>query len=164
MEIRVQTEDFDPGIVQDHLLPTACGAIVSFVGTVRDFSDATDILALEIEHYPGMTERELERIQQEAARRHEISDSLIIHRYGRLRPQERIVLVVVWSSHRAAAFDACRYLIDTLKSSAPFWKREITPSGSRWVTDCPGCRMGGEHRHLHTNTQQKAGTLPSIHL
>ena len=125
------------------------GSSVTFVGTVRDYSEATDILAMEIEHYPGMTERELERISAEAAQRYDILDSLIMHRYGRLAPQDNIVMVAVWSRHRAAAFDACRFLIDVLKTSAPFWKKEITPEGVRWVTDCPGCRAGSREGHTH---------------
>ena len=125
------------------------GSSVTFIGTVRDYSEATDILAMEIEHYPGMTERELERISAEAARRYDILDSLIMHRYGRLAPQDNIVMVAVWSRHRAAAFDACRFLIDVLKTSAPFWKKEITPEGARWVTDCPGCRAGSREGHTH---------------
>nr|WP_215905549.1 MULTISPECIES: molybdenum cofactor biosynthesis protein MoaE [Acidithiobacillus] len=125
------------------------GSSVTFIGTVRDYSEATDILAMEIEHYPGMTERELERISAEAAQRYDILDSLIMHRYGRLAPQDNIVMVAVWSRHRAAAFDACRFLIDVLKTSAPFWKKEITPEGVRWVTDCPGCRAGSREGHTH---------------
>ncbi|WP_348550184.1 molybdenum cofactor biosynthesis protein MoaE [Acidithiobacillus sp.] len=155
MRVRVQQEAFDQGAeiaAQSH--PEA-GAVVSFLGTVRDYSDAADILAMEIEHYPGMTERELERVAQEAHRRFPILDSLIIHRYGRLVPQDPIVLVVVWSLHRAAAFDACRYLIDVLKTSAPFWKKEITPAGARWVTDCPGCRAGTQHGHVHPDVLEE---------
>ena len=125
------------------------GSSVTFIGTVRDYSEATDILAMEIEHYPGMTERELERISAEAARHYDILDTLVIHRYGHLAPQDNIVMVAVWSRHRAAAFDACRFLIDVLKTSAPFWKKEITPEGVRWVTDCPGCRAGSREGHTH---------------
>lgn len=156
MQVRVQEEDFDPAEVLAEKVPSACGAVVSFVGTVRDYSDASDILALEIEHYPGMTECELRRVQEEAARRFDILDSLIVHRYGNLGPSERIVLVAVWSSHRAAAFDACRFLIDVLKTSAPFWKKEITPAGARWVTDCPGCRAGTRHGHVHPDVLQES--------
>ena len=89
-----------------------------------------------------MTERELERIGAEAADRFDILDALIIHRYGPLQPADRIVQVSVWARHRAAAFDACRYIIDALKTRAPFWKREITSQGEHWVSDCPGCRSG----------------------
>nr|WP_306824112.1 molybdenum cofactor biosynthesis protein MoaE [Acidithiobacillus ferrooxidans] len=135
------------------------GSSVTFIGTVRDYSEATDILAMEIEHYPGMTERELERISAEAAQRYDILDSLIMHRYGRLAPQDNIVMVAVWSRHRAAAFDACRFLIDVLKTSAPFWKKEITPEGVRWVTDCPGCRAGSREGHTHAPHVSHSHTL-----
>lgn len=148
MRIKVQSADFDPQteIAQMHS-GAAAGAEVTFIGLVREHSDNSQILALHIEHYPGMTERELERIGAEAAARFGILDALIIHRYGPLQPTDRIVQVSVWSQHRAAAFDACRYLIDALKTRAPFWKREITPAGERWVTDCPGCRTGQAHLH-----------------
>jgi len=150
--VKVQREDFDP-MAEMAAFPAdaiaGAGSSVTFIGTVRDYSEATDILAMEIEHYPGMTERELERISAEAAQRYDILDSLIMHRYGRLAPQDNIVMVAVWSRHRAAAFDACRFLIDVLKTSAPFWKKEITPEGVRWVTDCPGCRAGSREGHTH---------------
>lgn len=152
MLVKVQREDFDP-MAEIAAFPAdaiaGAGSSVTFIGTVRDYSEATDILAMEIEHYPGMTERELERISAEAAQRYDILDSLIMHRYGRLAPQDNIVMVAVWSRHRAAAFDACRFLIDVLKTSAPFWKKEITPEGVRWVTDCPGCRAGSREGHTH---------------
>ena len=152
MPVKVQAADFDSQ-AEINAFPQegirGAGGLVSFVGTVRDYSDAADILAMEIEHYPGMTERELERISAEARAHYDILDSLIIHRFGRLGPNERIVQVTVWARHRAAAFDACRFLIDVLKTSAPFWKREITPTGMRWVTDCPGCRAGTREGHSH---------------
>ena len=150
MIVKVQQEDFDP-MAEMAAFPVDAGAggSVTFIGMVRDYSEAADILAMEIEHYPGMTERELERISVEAARRYDILDSLVIHRYGHLAPQDNIVMVAVWSRHRAAAFDACRFLIDVLKTSAPFWKKEITPEGVRWVTDCPGCRTGSREGHAH---------------
>jgi len=150
MIVKVQKEDFElSAACAEMATVSGAGALVTFVGTVRDYSDASDILSLEIEHYPGMTEKELERVSKEAARSYDIFDSLIIHRYGLLQPQDNIVLVAVWSRHRAAAFDACRFLIDVLKTSAPFWKKEITPQGSRWVTDCPGCRAGSREGHSH---------------
>ncbi|WP_414039111.1 molybdenum cofactor biosynthesis protein MoaE [Acidithiobacillus sp. M4-SHS-6] len=150
MQVKVQAEDFDVS-AECAGMPESrgAGALVTFVGTVRDYSDASDILAMEIEHYPGMTEKELERVSRDAAQKYDILDSLIVHRYGALQPEENIVLVAVWSRHRAAAFDACRFLIDVLKTSAPFWKKEITPQGSRWVTDCPGCRAGSRDGHRH---------------
>lgn len=151
MRVKVQPEDFDPrqeiqAFPQDPI--RVAGGEVSFIGLVRDYSESSDILGMEIEHYPGMTERELERVCAEAAGRFDILDSLVIHRYGKLLPSDRIVQVTVWSRHRAAAFDACRYIIDELKTRAPFWKQEITPGGKRWVTDCPGCRAGS-HGHAH---------------
>ena len=154
MIVKVQQEDFNP-MAEMAAFPVdaiaGAGGSVTFIGTVRDYSEAADILAMEIEHYPGMTERELERIGAEAARHYDILDSLVIHRYGHLAPQDNIVMVAVWSRHRAAAFDACRFLIDALKTSAPFWKKEITPEGVRWVTDCPGCRTGSREGHAHVS-------------
>ncbi|MCR2829254.1 molybdenum cofactor biosynthesis protein MoaE [Acidithiobacillus ferrooxidans] len=162
MLVKVQREDFDP-MAEMAAFPAdaiaGAGSSVTFIGTVRDYSEATDILAMEIEHYPGMTERELERISAEAAQRYDILDSLIMHRYGRLAPQDNIVMVAVWSRHRAAAFDACRFLIDVLKTSAPFWKKEITPEGVRWVTDCPGCRAGSREGHTHAPHVSHSHTL-----
>ncbi len=153
--MRVQSEPFALGEVLGAVSRPQAGAMVTFLGTVRDFSEHADILALEIEHYPGMTERELERLAQQAEQRFPILDVLIIHRFGRLSPEEPIVLVAVWSAHRAAAFDACRYLIDVLKSSAPFWKKEITPTGAHWVTDCPGCRAGTQTGHVHPDVLEE---------
>ena len=153
MVVKVQAEDFNPQAEVDAFPGDAvrgAGGLVTFVGTVRDYSERTDILGMEIEHYPGMTQRELERVSGEARERFEILDSLVIHRYGRLGPADRIVQVTVWARHRGPAFDACRFLIDALKTSAPFWKREITPEGSRWVTDCPGCRAGSPHVGDHS--------------
>lgn len=163
MRVRVQAEDFDPrqeiaSFPQEAI--RAAGGEVSFIGLVRDYSESSDILAMEIEHYPGMTERELERVCAEAAQRYEILDSLVIHRYGRLLPSDRIVQVTVWSRHRAAAFDACRYIIDELKTRAPFWKQEVTPAGRRWVTDCPGCRAGA-HGHAHQHHHHDFGPAGS---
>jgi molybdopterin synthase catalytic subunit len=109
------------------------GATVSFVGTMRDFNDSESVHAMTLEHYPGMTETHLDRILEEARRRWDILDALIIHRVGELNPNDPIVLVAVWSAHRAPAFDACRYLIEELKTRAPFWKKEQRPQGARWV-------------------------------
>lgn len=153
MIVKVQAEDFNPQAEVDAFPPAAiqgAGGQVTFVGLVRDYSEASDILAMEIEHYPGMTERELQRVCDEARQRYDVLDSLVIHRHGRLLPTDRIVQVTVWARHRAAAFDACRYIIDELKTRAPFWKKEVTPAGQRWVTDCPGCRAGS-HGHGHTH-------------
>jgi molybdopterin synthase catalytic subunit len=110
------------------------GAVAAFVGTVRDFNEDSTVQSMRLDYYPGMTERYLERIAAEAMRRWDILDALIVHRYGQLQPGDPIVLLAVWSAHRAAAFDACRYLIEELKSRAPFWKKETLPDGARWVS------------------------------
>lgn len=111
---------------------TGMGAVVTFTGIVRDL-DETRMDAMEIEHYPGMTERALESIAQEAATRWNIGDILIIHRYGRLYPDERIMMVATAARHRADAFQAAEFLMDFLKSRAPFWKKELTGTGEGWV-------------------------------
>jgi molybdopterin synthase catalytic subunit len=131
--IRVQQEDFDIGAEVAKLTAgrTDIGAIVTFTGTVRDQDGAVEEMTLE--HYPGMTERELSRIEAEAQARWPLQASLVVHRYGRLKPGDNIVLVVTASEHRDAAFDAAKFLMDYLKTSAPFWKRESGPGGSRWV-------------------------------
>jgi len=140
MTVSVRDSGFDPWeelrLYQESSLGMrrgGYGATAVFVGTLRDFNEGADVHAMTLEHYPGMTERHLEVISQEAARRWEILDSLVVHRVGELRPNDPIVLVAVWAAHRAAAFAACRYLIDELKGRAPFWKREATDRGGRWV-------------------------------
>jgi len=132
--IRVQREDFDIGAEIDALRAgrTDIGAIVSFTGTVRE-TKGERVSAMTLEHYPGMTERELERIAAEARQRWRITGCSIIHRYGRLEPGDNIVLVVTSSAHRHAAFEAAQFLMDYLKTSAPFWKSEETGDGPRWV-------------------------------
>jgi molybdopterin synthase catalytic subunit len=136
--IRVQQEDFDVGaeIAEIKRGRTNIGAIVSFTGTVRDQTGAVDEMTLE--HYPGMTEAELVRIEAEANTRWPLQASLILHRYGSLKPGDNIVLVVTASEHRDAAFDAARFLMDYLKTRAPFWKRESGKGGSRWVEASAG--------------------------
>jgi len=131
--IKVQHEDFDVGAEIAALKAgrTDIGAIVSFTGTVRDAADT--ITEMTLEHYPGMTETELERIEKEAHTRWPLQASLIVHRTGTLKPGDNVVLVVTASEHRDAAFDAARFLMDYLKTSAPFWKRETGPQGSKWV-------------------------------
>lgn len=109
------------------------GATVTFVGTMRDFSSGAAVRCMTLEHYPAMTEKHLDRIAQEARNNWDIIDTLIIHRVGQLNPGDPIVLCAVWSAHRAAAFDACRYLIEELKTRAPFWKKETVEEGERWV-------------------------------
>jgi molybdopterin synthase catalytic subunit len=133
--IRVQREDFDVGAELAALSRgnTAIGGVTSFVGLVRDVAGDRRVAAMTLEHYPGMTERELQAIEDEARRRWPLDAVLIIHRYGRLEPGERIVLVATASAHREAAFAGCHFLVDWLKTKAPFWKLEETPEGARWV-------------------------------
>ena len=131
--IRVQEEDFDVGAEFARLTDgrTDVGGVASFVGVVRDAAGTVN--AMTLEHYPGMTERELEKIEAEARRRWPLQDVLIVHRYGRLEPGERIVLVLTASEHRDAALESCQFLIDWLKTKAPFWKLEEGESGGTWV-------------------------------
>lgn len=135
MAVRVQREDFDLGVEHRALVgdDPSIGAAVSFVGLVRDIAGGDSISAMTLEHYPGMTERQLTAIEAEAHRRWPLNRSVIIHRYGRLLPREQIVLVITASAHRQAAFEACSFLMDWLKTQAPFWKLEETPDGARWV-------------------------------
>jgi molybdopterin synthase catalytic subunit len=134
--IRVQREDFDVGAELEKLSRgnPRIGGVASFIGLVRDMGDTDKIDALTLEHYPGMTEKKLTEIEAEANRRWPLDASLIIHRYGRLEPGDRIVLVATASPHREAALAACHFLIDWLKTDAPFWKSEETPQGERWVS------------------------------
>ena len=132
----VQRDDFDVGACLEELTAAGAdvGALVSFVGLVREITGAdAPIRAMSLEHYPGMTEKMLQAVEDEARQRWPLSGSLIIHRYGELHPGERIVLVACASPHRQAAFDACNFLIDWLKTKAPFWKQEATEDGTRWV-------------------------------
>jgi len=133
--IRVQREDFDPGKEIAALTRgrSDIGGVTSFIGLVRDMACGNKIASMTLEHYPGMTEQQLEAIEAEAKKRWPLDAVLIIHRYGALKPGDRIVLVATASSHRDAAFDACRFLIDWLKTKAPFWKLEETSAGPRWV-------------------------------
>lgn len=135
MPVRVQTADFDLSteVAQLRLSNPKVGAVVSFVGTVRDLNDGADVAELELEHYPVMTERALEQIVADAKLRWPIADALVIHRIGPMKPLEQIVLVAVTSPHRGEAFAACEFIMDYLKTQAPFWKKETTPEGERWV-------------------------------
>jgi len=135
MPVRVQTEDFDLSteVARLRLANPKVGAVVSFVGTVRDLNEGVDVCALELEHYPEMTERALAQIVEQARARWPIFDALVIHRVGPLRPRDQIVLVAVTSPHRGEAFAACEFIMDYLKTQAPFWKKEQTPQGARWV-------------------------------
>jgi molybdopterin synthase catalytic subunit len=134
--IRVQQEDFDTGAELERLrgkLRGNTGAMVSFIGLVRDLNEGDVITGMTLEHYPGMTEKTLAAIAAEATDRWKLNDAVIIHRVGPLAPNDRIVLVIAASAHRKEAFRACEFMIDTLKTKAPFWKNEATPRGARWV-------------------------------
>ncbi len=135
MAVRVQTEDFDLATELAALTAgnRSVGGVVSFVGLVRDMAGGAPVSAMTLEHYPGMTERKLDEIEQEARRRWPLEAALIIHRVGRLEPGDQIVLVATASAHREAAFQACHFLIDWLKTQAPFWKLEDGPDGAHWV-------------------------------
>ena len=135
MPVRVQTEDFDltAEMLQLRAGFPKIGAVVSFVGTVRDLNEGEQVAEMELEHYPGMTEKALEDIIAQARSRWELFDALVIHRVGPLKPLDQIVLVAVTSAHRGEAFAACEFIIDYLKTQAPFWKKEQTPQGARWV-------------------------------
>lgn len=135
MTVLVQTADFDVAaeLAAMRTASADIGAVVSFIGQVRDINDGDAVNTLTLEHYPGMTERALEQIEQEAQSRWDINGSLIIHRVGTLQPLDQIVLVAVASAHRGEAFKACEFIMDYLKTQAPFWKKESTPDGERWV-------------------------------
>jgi molybdopterin synthase catalytic subunit len=135
MTVRVQREDFDVGAEIAALIAgnPRIGGVASFIGLVRDVADGTGVSAMTLEHYPGMTEKQLAAIVAEAKRRWPLEGCLVIHRYGRMEPTEQIVLVVTTSAHRQAALESCAFLIDWLKTRAPFWKVEDTAKGARWV-------------------------------
>jgi molybdopterin synthase catalytic subunit len=133
--VRIQTADFDLG-AEIALLRAAdpkVGAVVSFVGTVRDMNEGATVATMELEHYPGMTEQAIEAIVAQAKVRWPLSGALVIHRVGPLKPMEQIVLVATTAAHRGTAFAACEFIIDYLKTEAPLWKKESTPQGARWV-------------------------------
>nr|CRH06271.1 Bifunctional molybdenum cofactor biosynthesis protein MoaE/MogA [Candidatus Magnetococcus massalia] len=165
-KITIQQEDFSVETETAAMLAEnpGIGGIVSFIGTVRDFSTNEDVTALELEHYPGMTERELERIVDSAKARFSVDALTIIHRVGHLKVGENIVLVIAASAHRSDAFDACRYLIDHLKVRATLWKREITGEGAKWVESCPGCEAAASQwddlrdRHAHNHGVETEAT------
>ena len=135
MPVRVQVEDFDVSRELAALRggDARVGAVAAFIGTVRDVNEASTVAAMTLEHYPGMTEKALAAIVDEAKSRWDIIDALVIHRVGELRPADQIVLVGVTGAHRGEAFAACEFIMDYLKTRAPFWKKEATPSGTRWV-------------------------------
>lgn len=117
----------------EHLQSGRYGATASFVGTMRDFNIDESVSHMTLEHYPAMTQHFLDTLNEKCSEKFELDDSLIIHRFGEIFPGEPIVLTVAWSAHRAQAFDACRYLMEELKARAPFWKKEVTEEGERWV-------------------------------
>lgn len=135
--IRVQTDDFDPGTELEQLRREnsgRAGAMVSFTGLVRDLNEGDNITQLTLEHYPGMTEKALATIETQANARWDLTATLIIHRVGPLQPNDNIVLVIAASMHRKQAFEACEFMIDTLKTNAPFWKKESLRDGDRWLS------------------------------
>ena len=137
MQIEIATSPFDPWAEvsrHERTLPKGrCGAAAVFVGTMRDFNEGDEVRGMTLEHYPGMTERNLESIAAGTMDRLGLDDVLIVHRVGPLEPGDPIVLVAAWSAHRAAAFDGCREIMEHLKSKAPFWKKETLARGTRWV-------------------------------
>ncbi len=140
MKVVVQEDAFNPWQLmaeyQEACLPAGKhGGSVTFIGTMRDFNEGIEgIATMFLDHYPGMTEKHLEKVCQDAMERWDIIDCYVVHRVGEIKPDEAIVLVGVWSEHRAMAFDACRFIINDLKHRAPFWKREKTSEGERWVS------------------------------
>ncbi|MGV8844422.1 MAG: molybdopterin synthase catalytic subunit MoaE [Pseudomonas sp.] len=150
MSIRVQIEGFDPGVEVNalHAGNVGGGAVVSFVGYVRDFNDGREVAGMFLEHFPGMTEKALAKIVLEAEQRWPLLNVQVIHRIGRLEPGEPIVFVGTASAHREAAFEACAFVMDYLKTRAPFWKKEDTLDGPRWVEG-------------HASDQQAAGRWES---
>jgi molybdopterin synthase catalytic subunit len=135
MAVRIQEQDFDISreLAALRAGDKRVGAVASFVGVVRDLNDAAQVSTLTLEHYPGMTEKALTRIVDDAKQRWDIYDALVIHRVGALQPSDQIVLVAVTSAHRGESFAACQFIMDYLKTRAPFWKKERTPEGERWV-------------------------------
>lgn len=135
LSVSIQVEDFDVSheLAQLRDSDARVGAVCSFVGTVRERNSGNAISSMELEHYPGMTEKSITSMMEEAAKRFDIYGARVIHRIGLLHPEDQIVLVAVTSAHRGSSFQACEFLMDYLKTQAPFWKKEVTPDGSRWV-------------------------------
>jgi molybdopterin synthase catalytic subunit len=133
--VSIQTGDFDlqQEIAALRAHDTRVGAVCSFIGTVRDRNDGSEVASMELEHYPGMTEKAIEAMIDEAHRRFDILGARVIHRVGLLRPLDQIMMVAVTAAHRGQSFQACEFLMDYLKTQAPFWKKEETPEGARWV-------------------------------
>ena len=135
LDISIQTQDFDVSaeLAALRAQDKRVGAMCCFVGTVRDRNEGDSVMTMELEHYPGMTEKSIAAMGEEAFRRFDIFAARVIHRVGLLQPLDQIVLVAVTSSHRGESFQACEFLMDYLKTQAPFWKKEQTPEGARWV-------------------------------
>jgi len=136
IHVRVQTEDFDLSteLKAVHAADKQVGAVASFVGTVRDVNEGTGVSTMTLEHYPGMTEKSLQKICEQAFERFDIRGARVVHRVGPLEPLDQIVVVIVTSRHRGESFKGCEFIMDYLKTEAPFWKKESTPDGSRWVS------------------------------
>jgi molybdopterin synthase catalytic subunit len=154
--IRIQNEDFDTGaeIAAMRKGNPAIGAIASFVGVVRDVNEGDTVSEMTLEHYPGMTEKSIEEIVTQARGRWNVIDSLVVHRVGRLEPTDQIVLVIVASSHRGDAFAACEFIMDFLKTRAPFWKKEHTGEGTRWVDARVSDDFAAERWRLKETSEQ----------
>jgi molybdopterin synthase catalytic subunit len=133
--VKIQTEDFNLATEVEALRATdkRVGAVCSFIGTVRDRNDGLSVSTMELEHYPGMTESSIEAMIDDAHKRFDIYAARVVHRVGLLQPLDQIVMVAVTSAHRGESFKACEFLMDYLKTQAPFWKKEATPEGARWV-------------------------------
>ncbi|MFM9972171.1 MAG: molybdenum cofactor biosynthesis protein MoaE [Burkholderiales bacterium] len=153
MTVRVQSEDFDAGaeIAALRRGDAKIGAVAAFIGLVRDINDDSQIQSMTLEHYPGMTERSLEGIVASAKARFGVEHALVIHRVGELRPTDQIVLVVTAGGHRGKAFSACEFIMDYLKTEAPFWKKEQATEGARWV----------ESRHSDDQARERWNTKPT---
>ena len=150
MAVRVQTDDFDAGreIALLRQGNPQVGAVASFIGVVRDVNDGSSVAEMTLEHYPGMTEKSIAEIIEQAKSRWSVFDALVIHRIGRLKPLDQIVLVVVTGAHRGDAFAACEFIMDYLKTRAPFWKKEQTPDGARWVESRDSDEVAAERWRL----------------
>ena len=139
MLVKLVDEPFDPWVelsdYSKHSTRTDIGACAVFVGTMRNFNEGISVKSMTLEHYPGMTEKQLEVIIHKQTATHQLLDALVVHRVGLIHPGEPIVLTAAWSNHRKQAFEACRNIMEILKHSAPFWKQEQTDQGSRWVTE-----------------------------
>ena len=155
--IRIQTEDFDLGAEVNTLRSgnAKIGGIAAFVGLVRDINDGTGVSTLTLEHYPSMTQKALVSIVEQATARWDVIDATVIHRVGELKPTDQIVLVVVASGHRGDAFQACEFIMDYLKTQAPFWKKESTPQGERWVDARKSDAAASLRWHAEKNTGQR---------